>query len=65
VLARRRVAEGDHLACRDALIPDARSALLLGRKDALRVGHEALPELVEAAQAALSGFLSIRAWTSL
>ena len=35
---RDSVAERDNLARRDALVADARSSLLLGREDALRVG---------------------------
>ena len=35
---RDSVGERGHLARRDALVADARSSLLLGREDALRVG---------------------------
>jgi hypothetical protein len=49
------VAEGDHLARRNALVADARAALLLGRKDALRVSDNVQPSVVKAVPSGTCG----------
>ena len=58
------VAPRDHLARRNALVTNARSALPLGSKDALRVGDYVQPSVVKAVPSGTVGLRSIRARTS-